>query len=57
MLVRDENDNKPVCESEDSIFEVQENEPVGKMCVSIPATETFIKFKNISTKLKERPFL
>lgn len=34
VLVGDENDNEPVCESEDSIFEVQEDEPVGKMCVS-----------------------
>lgn len=33
VLVEDVNDNKPVCENEESIFEVQEDEPVGKTCV------------------------
>lgn len=31
VIVEDVNDNKPVCE--ESIFEVQEDEPAGKMCV------------------------
>lgn len=33
VLVEDVNDNAPVCENEESVFEVQEDEPVGKMCV------------------------
>lgn len=39
VLVGDENDNKPVCENEHNIFEVQEDEPVGKMCVSGSVSE------------------
>lgn len=35
VLVADVNDNEPVCENEFSIFEVQEDEPVGKMCVCL----------------------
>lgn len=35
VLVQDENDNPPVCENEESTFEVQEDEPVGKMCVRL----------------------
>ncbi|XP_060937243.1 cadherin-17 [Limanda limanda] len=31
VLVEDENDNEPVCENEESVFEVQENEPVGSL--------------------------
>ncbi|XP_045901580.1 cadherin-17 [Micropterus dolomieu] len=31
VLVEDVNDNKPVCENEESIFEVQEDEPVGSL--------------------------
>lgn len=30
VLVEDVNDNAPVCENEESVFELQENEPVGK---------------------------
>lgn len=33
VVVQDINDNAPVCENEESVFEVQEDEPVGKMCV------------------------
>ena len=33
VLVEDVNDNAPVCEEEESVFEVQENEPVGKKCL------------------------
>ncbi len=33
VFVEDVNDNPPMCESDESVFEVQENEPVGKMCV------------------------
>ena len=33
VLVEDVNDNVPACENEESVFEVQENEPVGKKCV------------------------
>lgn len=33
VLVEDENDNKPMCENDESVFEVQEGEPIGKMCV------------------------
>lgn len=29
VLVKDENDNMPMCKNEESVFEVQENEPVG----------------------------
>lgn len=35
VLVEDVNDNFPVCEMEQSVFEVQENEPVGKICVGV----------------------
>ncbi|XP_062255425.1 cadherin-17 [Platichthys flesus] len=31
VLVEDVNDNAPVCEEEESVFEVQENEPVGSL--------------------------
>ncbi|CAB1418558.1 unnamed protein product, partial [Pleuronectes platessa] len=31
VLVEDVNDNAPVCEQEESVFEVQENEPVGSL--------------------------
>ncbi|KAM3613653.1 uncharacterized protein V6R79_002931 [Siganus canaliculatus] len=31
VLVEDENDNHPVCENEESVFEIQENEPVGSL--------------------------
>ncbi|XP_023256576.1 cadherin-17 [Seriola lalandi dorsalis] len=31
VLVQDVNDNSPVCENEESIFELQENEPVGSL--------------------------
>ena len=33
VLVEDVNDNSPVCENEETVFEVQENEPVGKKCL------------------------
>lgn len=32
VLVEDVNDNAPICQEEESIFELQEGEPVGKMC-------------------------
>lgn len=32
VLVEDINDNKPLCEKEEAVFEVQEDEPIGKMC-------------------------
>lgn len=32
VVVEDVNDNKPVCENEESVFEVQEDEPVGRLC-------------------------
>jgi len=35
VLVEDVNDNAPVCADEESVFEVQEHEPVGKMCVCV----------------------
>ena len=35
VLVEDVNDNAPVCAHEESVFEVQEDEPVGRMCVSL----------------------
>lgn len=31
VLVGDVNDNAPVCENMESVFELQENEPVGKV--------------------------
>ncbi|XP_035527563.1 cadherin-17 [Morone saxatilis] len=31
VLVEDVNDNRPMCENEESVFEVQENEPVGSL--------------------------
>lgn len=31
VVVEDVNDNKPVCENEESVFEVQEDEPVGSL--------------------------
>ncbi|XP_040899734.1 cadherin-17 [Toxotes jaculatrix] len=31
VLVEDVNDNAPVCENEESVFELQENEPVGSL--------------------------
>lgn len=31
VLVADVNDNAPVCENKESVFELQENEPVGKV--------------------------
>lgn len=30
VLVQDENDNEPVCKNEETVLEVQENEPPGK---------------------------
>lgn len=39
VLVADENDNEPACENEFSIFEVQEDEPVGKMRVTGSVSE------------------
>lgn len=33
ILVTDVNDNAPQCEHEESIFEVQEQEPIGKLCL------------------------
>lgn len=33
VLVEDVNDNPPVCKNEESVFELQEDEPVGKVCV------------------------
>lgn len=35
LVVGDLNDNAPVCEHEESIFEVQEQEPIGKLCVCV----------------------
>ena len=35
VLVEDLNDNAPVCANMESVFEVQEDEPVGKMCVCV----------------------
>ncbi|GLD63630.1 cadherin-17 [Lates japonicus] len=34
VIVDDVNDNAPVCEKEESVFEVQENEPVGSLVVT-----------------------
>lgn len=31
VLVEDVNDNAPVCENEESVFELQEDEPVGEI--------------------------
>lgn len=31
VLVLDVNDNAPVCENEESVFEIQEDEPPGRM--------------------------
>ncbi|XP_041799119.1 cadherin-17 [Chelmon rostratus] len=31
VLVEDENDNKPMCENDESVFEVQEGEPIGSL--------------------------
>lgn len=33
VIVDDINDNAPECENEESVFELQEGEPVGKWCV------------------------
>lgn len=33
VLVQDINDKAPVCEKEETVFEVQEDEPIGKMYV------------------------
>lgn len=35
VLVEDVNDNAPLCENEESVFEVQEDEPVGKVFVCV----------------------
>ncbi len=35
VVVEDVNDNAPVCKDKESVFEVQEDEPVGKMCVCV----------------------
>lgn len=35
VLVEDVNDNAPVCVHQESVFEVQEGEPGGKMCVCV----------------------
>lgn len=35
ITVEDVNDNPPQCEHEESIFEVQEQEPIGKLCVCV----------------------
>lgn len=45
IVVEDVNDNAPVCEQEETVFEVQEGEPVGEtsavvfcLCASRPST-------------------
>lgn len=35
VVVEDVNDNSPVCGEDESVFEVQEDEPMGKICVDI----------------------
>lgn len=35
ISVGDVNDNPPLCEHQESIFEVQEQEPIGKLCVCV----------------------
>lgn len=35
VLVGDVNDNAPQCGQEETIFEVQEQEPIGKLCVCV----------------------
>lgn len=35
ISVGDVNDNPPQCGHEESIFEVQEQEPIGKLCVCV----------------------
>ncbi|XP_068616231.1 cadherin-17 [Brachionichthys hirsutus] len=37
VLVADVNDNKPVCENEESVFELQEDEPVGSLVGQLSA--------------------
>ncbi|XP_035019448.2 cadherin-17 [Hippoglossus stenolepis] len=39
VLVEDVNDNAPVCENEETVFEVQENEPVGSLIGQLMARD------------------
>ena len=39
VVVEDINDNSPECGSEEIVFEIQENEPVGKMSSPLLAME------------------
>lgn len=44
IKVEDENDNAPVCPAPESVFEVQENEKVGKRCLYVRYTYTLMIF-------------
>ena len=44
VVVEDINDNAPECESEQAVFEVQENEPEGKECVRVSRRDSCCTF-------------
>lgn len=46
IVIEDVNDNAPECENEESVFEVQEDEPIGKcVCVCVSFVFFCVKVK------------
>jgi len=56
VVVEDINDNMPQCESEESVFEIQEHEPVGKICLHVIVRHFECLYWNVTVNKTTYPY-